>query len=149
MIQLNEYLINKTTKEKANFTFDEFVDEIEKHWQGRLYIKKNRLEGIDGFTENIILTTTEHYSSKMSVYIALVYFPNEYGEYLAQTYIEHSPSKDNFHIRVRNTDKFISGKDIDYNICSFIEGKRYKTALFPINTNTLDYIYNILKKYDA
>ena len=73
----------------------------------------------------------------------------ENGEYLAQTYIEHSPSKDNFHIRVRNTDKFISGKDIDYNICSFIEGKRYKTALFPINTNTLDYIYNILKKYDA
>ena len=45
MIRLNEYLINKTTKEKVNFTFDEFVNEIENHWQGRLYIKKNRLEG--------------------------------------------------------------------------------------------------------
>ena len=66
--------------------------------------------------KDIILTTTEHYSSKMSVYIPLVYFPNEYGEYLAQTYIENSPSKDNFHIRVRNTDIFISGKDIDYNM---------------------------------
>lgn len=151
MIQLNEYLINKTTKEKGNFTFDEFVDEIDKHWQGRLYIKKTQMGGGNtGFNEytKVILTTTEHYSSKMSVYIPLFYYQED-KEILIQEYLSNSIPQDHFYIMVRDQKIDIVGNNIDYDICSFEDSEKYKIVLFPMNIKTLDYIYNILKKYDA
>ena len=151
MVSINEYLINKKTKEKIKEIKNlyDLIDEVETNWKGKLYIttQKHHLSNSnkEWFTDVTFSLVNEFDFDPVndtSMHFTAWPYPDQLN--LLQ---QPSDYKDHFEIYEHGF-----SKNIKFEPNEFISAEKSKVTgyeiYFKLCIELLDFIYNTLKKYD-